>query len=356
VAWGGMPSRPWLGCGFPVRDGEPRRHRTRPHFYSHGHFPMARLILCGNKEILRKGFDHLIKENRHRVLAVVTNRECTDADTLHVLREASRYSIYTSTANINSLADVLRPLEADALLSFQYRSLVKRAVLDLTPVGCLNLHFGLLPDYGGCSVVAWAILNRERHAGVTFHKMDSTFDTGDIYTNRAIELTADTDAKALFAALTGKAAEVIEQDLNPILEGKLTPRPQPPGRYYYKKDSLDFSVDKYINWRMTGPEVLAQYNAFRFPPLQYPSSRHAGDTLSFTGRATLSRLEAVTLPPGKVAVVAGKTFVGTGSDDLLEIEEIEHECANRFVEKAVIDTLEASDFWIAERLASCRIG
>jgi methionyl-tRNA formyltransferase len=316
---------------------------------------MARLILCGNKAILRKGFDHRLKENRHRVVAVVANRECTDGDTLHVLREASRYGMYTSTANINSLASALRRLEADAVLSLQYRSLVKREILNLTPLGCLNLHFGLLPDYGGCSVVAWAILNRERYAGVTLHKMDATFDTGAIYTQRSIELTPDTDARTLFLKLTDKAAEVIEQDLNPILEGKAIPRPQPRARYYYKKDSLDFSADKYINWRMTGPEVLAQYNAFRFPPLQFPSSRHAGEPLSFTGCAELWRPDGVMLPPGKVAVVAGKTCVGTGSGDLVAIDEIEHESANRFVARTALESLQASDFWIAERLASCRI-
>jgi methionyl-tRNA formyltransferase len=317
---------------------------------------MAGLILCGNKAILRKGFDHLITQARHRIVAVITNRDCADPDTLYVLEQATRYGIYTSTANINALVETLRPLAADAIVSLQYRSLVKQAVLDLTPIGCLNLHFGLLPDYRGCSVVAWAILNRERYAGVTFHKMDSTFDTGDIYTTRAIELTGEADAQMLFAALTDKAAEVIEQDLNPILKGKIIARPQSGGQYYYKKDALDFSVDKYINWRMTGPEVLAQYNAFRFPPYQLPCSRCGSRILTFTGRARILHADVWRLRPGEVKLIAGRTCIGTGSDQALWIEEIEHQCASRFVEDGAIDAFESSDFWIAERLARCRSG
>ena len=74
----------------------------------------------------------------------------------------------------------IKELKPDILFSFYYRKIIKPAILDIPPKGCLNLHGALLPKYRGSAPIQHAILNGESKTGVTIFKVDKQVDSGNM--------------------------------------------------------------------------------------------------------------------------------------------------------------------------------
>ncbi len=77
--------------------------------------------------------------------------------------------------------------QPDVICVACFPQIFPRAVLDLPPFGCLNLHPSLLPAYRGPAPLFWQFRQGETHTGVTVHFMDEGADTGDIVLQRLVE-------------------------------------------------------------------------------------------------------------------------------------------------------------------------
>ena len=115
---------------------------------------------------------------------------------------------------------------ADIYVVAAFGQLLPKAVLDIPPLGCVNIHASLLPKYRGASPIQHAILNGDRETGVTIMRMDEGMDTGDILLQKRLPLAEDETGESLFAKLSALGAEAITEAL-PLLErGELMPVPQ----------------------------------------------------------------------------------------------------------------------------------
>ena len=77
-----------------------------------------------------------------------------------------------------SLYDTLGAYGPDVIVVAAYGKILPKPVLDLPPLGCINVHASLLPKYRGAAPVQWAIINGETETGVTIIRMDEGIDTG----------------------------------------------------------------------------------------------------------------------------------------------------------------------------------
>jgi len=85
--------------------------------------------------------------------------------------------------NINSTEGVakIRASKPDLMLTIRYGIILKDAILNIPPLGILNLHSGLLPNYRGVMATFWAMLEQQQIIGTSLHYIrDSSIDTGDI--------------------------------------------------------------------------------------------------------------------------------------------------------------------------------
>lgn len=77
--------------------------------------------------------------------------------------------------------DYLRAFAPDVIVSVRFGQIFKPAAIAVPPLGVLNLHSGVLPDYRGVLATFWALLEGEERIGCTLHHVtDGTIDTGDI--------------------------------------------------------------------------------------------------------------------------------------------------------------------------------
>ena len=80
----------------------------------------------------------------------------------------------------------LRLWAPDLIVVAAFGQILKKAVLDLPRLGCINVHASLLPRWRGASPIQAAILNGDKTTGITIMKMDVGLDDGPILTQRDI--------------------------------------------------------------------------------------------------------------------------------------------------------------------------
>jgi len=122
---------------------------------------------------------------------------------------------------------LLENQKADAIIVVAYGKILPKAILDLTPGGCINVHGSLLPRYRGAAPVQWAVINGDAEAGVTTMMLDEGVDTGDMLLTSSRPLDDTITGGELFDLLAADGAELLSRTLSELQAGTLRPVPQP---------------------------------------------------------------------------------------------------------------------------------
>src|ERR1022692_3411546 len=99
-------------------------------------------------------------------------------------------------------------LKPDAIIVVGYGRIIPQWMLDLPPLGNINLHASLLPKYRGAAPIQWAIARGESVTGVTSMRIDAGLDTGDILLHREVPIAAEDTAETLAAKLATVGADL----------------------------------------------------------------------------------------------------------------------------------------------------
>ena len=127
----------------------------------------------------------------------------------------------------------IKNMEPDILFSFYYRYMVGKAILDIPPAGCLNLHGSLLPRYRGRCPVNWVLIHGEKETGVTLHYMTLRPDEGDIVGQKRVPIDDNDTALSLHKKLAAAAGDLLEDLLPKIRKNRAERIPQEPSSATY---------------------------------------------------------------------------------------------------------------------------
>jgi methionyl-tRNA formyltransferase len=119
---------------------------------------------------------------------------------------------------------VMREFKPDIIVLTAYGKILPGNIINLPPLGTINVHGSLLPRYRGAAPIQWALINAETETGVTIMQMDEGIDTGDILMQEKIPISAGDTAGTLSVKLAelggaalGKALDLLRQDkLKPL--------------------------------------------------------------------------------------------------------------------------------------------
>jgi len=294
-----------------------------------------KVVLCGEKLIANRCLDCLIARDDTEVAAIIASETDWQAD---LVGWASRHNVPVYVGNVNKYRDELAEIAPDFLFSIQYRPLVKEPILRIPTRGCFNLHFGLLPRYGGCYPVAWAILNGEKRAGVTLHQMSPRFDEGDIIAQKSVNIDQCTTARQLFDKLTDVGSTLFKSAYPNLIAGQIVAKPQDiTQRLYYSKDSIDFEKDSQIDWGKPGLEVQRRICAFSFEPFQLPTTSIRICETKLTS-ATVSETHVQSLHcngtmPGEISEAHedGTISVKCSDDSVIRVGKLNRQAPLRFL-------------------------
>ncbi|NMC14584.1 MAG: methionyl-tRNA formyltransferase, partial [Chloroflexi bacterium] len=87
-----------------------------------------------------------------------------------------------------SIFDQIKTWQPDLIVVAAFGQILRQNLLDLPPLGCINVHASLLPRWRGAAPIQAAILNGDTESGVTIMLMDAGVDTGDILSQRSVKI------------------------------------------------------------------------------------------------------------------------------------------------------------------------
>ncbi len=222
----------------------------------------------------------------------------------------------------------LRAWQPDVIVVAAFGQILRPAVLELPPFGCVNVHGSLLPRWRGAAPIQAAILAGDAETGITIMKMDAGVDTGPILSQRAIPIAPDETGGSLFAKMAALGADLLLETLPRYLAGEIQPRPQPEEGVTYapmlkKEDGLlDFSqpaaaLERRVRAMNPWPGAFFEWNGAPLKVLRASvsgaKSPGAGSRLTVEGRPALGCGEGILIleevqPAGKKPM-PGKAFL-----------------------------------------------
>ena len=115
----------------------------------------------------------------------------------------------------------------DLIVVVAYGKILPREVLELPPLGCINVHASLLPRYRGAAPIHWAIIRGEGVTGVTTMYIDEGMDTGDIILQEEVPILPEDNAGTLHDKLAHAGARLLLDTVARIKAGTEPRIPQP---------------------------------------------------------------------------------------------------------------------------------
>jgi methionyl-tRNA formyltransferase len=151
--------------------------------------------------------------------------------------------------------DALKSLNADLQVVVAFRMLPE-IVWNMPPMGTINVHGSLLPQYRGAAPINWAVINGEKATGVTTFKLQHEIDTGNILLREIIPIGEDENAGSVHDRMKEIGAALLVRTLKGIAEGSIQEIPQDEiATEDLKHAPKIFTETCRINWDRTTDEV-----------------------------------------------------------------------------------------------------
>ncbi|MBK5274386.1 MAG: methionyl-tRNA formyltransferase [Desulfuromonadales bacterium] len=154
------------------------------------------------------------------------------------------------------VVEIIRTLAPDVIVVVAFGQILPKALLDIPPLGCINVHASLLPRYRGAAPLNWCIINDETETGVTTMLMDVGLDTGPMLLTQSTPIDENEDIVSLHDRISVMGAELLSVTLDGLAAGTIIPREQDGSRNCYapmlKKE------DGRINWQRDARSIHNQ--------------------------------------------------------------------------------------------------
>jgi methionyl-tRNA formyltransferase len=212
------------------------------------------------------------------------------------------------------VVEQLTAMRADCMVVVGYGQIIPQAIIDLPPLGIINVHASLLPKYRGAAPIQWAIARGETQTGVTTMKIDAGLDTGDMLLKWETGIGPDENAIELGARLAAGGAELLVETLRSLESAGVVPVPQ--DNALATLAPIIKKEDGRIDWHWPARDTVNRSRGFVPWPGTY--TRFRGRQLNiWRARAAGERIEPGTLVRAEGCLLAG---AGEGSVELLEVQ------------------------------------
>jgi methionyl-tRNA formyltransferase len=218
----------------------------------------------------------------------------------------------------------LRQWQPDVMVVVAYGLILPREVLDLPPLGCLNIHASLLPRWRGAAPIQRAILAGDATTGISIMRMDAGLDTGDVLLEAPLPIGPQVTAAELHDELAALGAAQILIALEGLASGRLVPRPQArDGVTHAAKLS---KAEARIDWNASAQRLDRQVRAFN--PWPAAETRLHGEPVKLLRSRVAPVGESVAraaslAAPGTVLGLSGDALEVACGDGVLQVLELQ---------------------------------
>lgn len=210
-----------------------------------------------------------------------------------------------------SFLQIVRELAPDVIVVVAFGQILPKALLQIPPYGCVNVHASLLPMYRGAAPINWVIINGEKETGVTTMQMDTGVDTGDMLEKVTVKIEEKETAGSLYDKLCVLGGQMILSTLKKIEEGRIQPVPQQGETCYAKM--LDKELGN-IHWESDAVSIERLIRGLNPWPSAYTTYQ---DKMFKIWDADITEEESEETPGTIWKVTKDQIFVQTGKGSLI---------------------------------------
>lgn len=204
----------------------------------------------------------------HEVVAVVTAPSFSSADppeeTVIGVATANLLPLYVPPASVageptQDFVDMVRAAKPDLLVSMHYPAIFKPAVLDIPPLGCVNIHPSKIPEGRGMTPSFWYLYLGRDTAWTALHYLDPGVDSGDVIAFGSTPIEHDDTGATVSRRLSEAAWEIFRDNLPAIMAGNAPRQKQNLSEGSYLWSGRDW---RQINWKRKAKGVRGQIRCF----------------------------------------------------------------------------------------------
>jgi len=222
--------------------------------------------------------------------------------------------------------DTFREISPDMVVLAAFGQILPGEIIEFPPMGCLNVHPSLLPQYRGAAPINWAIVNGEDKTGVTIMLMDEGVDSGNIMLQEETDIDPDEAYDDLHDRLSQIGAELLLKAVAGVADGTIT------GGVPQELSLATFAPrltqkTGHINWENSGKDIVNLIRGLSSSPGAFSFLREKKLKIFF---ATSGKMETSgEKEPGKVGNLMESGLQVTSKDGHVYLKEVQLEGRKR---------------------------
>lgn len=191
-----------------------------------------RIVFMGNPNFSLPALEKVIESN-HELISVVSNPpkrmgRGKNKKYTAVGEYAKRKKIpllNPEALNSKSFSEKLKSLQPDLFVLVAYK-ILPQSLIEIPKYGSVNLHASILPKYRGAGPIQWALMNGDRSTGVTIFQIKPDVDTGDVLSQKIIEIKDEDNMLSLGMRLCTEGAKLLITVIDKIENDDIIRMPQ----------------------------------------------------------------------------------------------------------------------------------
>jgi len=290
-----------------------------------------RVVFMGTPDFAVPCLEMLVQEN-YDIVAVVTQpdrpkgrgqklmpspiKECALSNGLTVLQPEK--------IKTPAFEEQLASLKPDIIIVVAFGQILSKNILELPPLGCINVHASLLPKYRGAAPLHWAVINGETVTGITTMFMDVGLDTGDMILKAEVAIGKDETTGEIHDKLKLLGAKVLKDTIKLLGQNKVPRIPQDHNAATYAP-LLTRNIER-IDWQRPAHEIHNLVRGLNPWPGAYCYYRNK---ILKIWRTKIHDAEIVTSRPGRINKIMPEGIIIETGLGALEIVEVQPESKRR---------------------------
>lgn len=287
-----------------------------------------KIVFFGTSSFAARVLARLIENNYH-IAAVVTRPDRLKGRHLHpspppvketLLQLRPDIAVFQpEKASTLEFASTLQHFQADLFVVVAYGEIIKKNLLEMPKLGCINIHASLLPKYRGAAPIQRCLMDGEKETGITIIEMSPQMDAGDILAMESIPITPEMTFGELEPQLCDLSVKLLFNVIGQFREGKVVKQAQDHALATFAPKMTP--EDEQIDWRKPAEVLHNQIRALS----PHPSAWCAVQIGPDKKRLKIKRAQVASGSgsPGTLLAYGKEGWVvacGTGALQLIEVQ------------------------------------
>lgn len=261
----------------------------------------------------------------HQLLAVVTQpdrpkgrgRKCAFSPVKVAAMGHSLPVHQPDTIKDPEFVEFMQELQPDVIIVVAFGQFLPKSLLEIPPLGCINVHASLLPLYRGAAPIHWAVMNGETLTGISTMYMDVGMDSGDVILTASAAIGDDETTGELHDRLKLLGAETLHQTLDLLISGDAPRLPQNHGNATYAP--LLTREHEKVDWHQTATHIHNQIRGLNPWPGAY--AVYDGEPLKIWRSDTYN--QSANASSGMVTRITADAIIIAAQDGQIALHEVQ---------------------------------